>query len=104
MDAGKLRERITVQLASESRNALGETVQTWGTYATVWASVEGVSSRESLFAGQQQIAISHRVLIRYLSGLTQSMRIEWRGRTLEIVSLLEHRNRSEHELLCQEAA
>lgn len=104
IDAGKLRERITVQQAAESRNALGETVQTWGTYATVWASVEGVSSRESLFAGQQQIAISHRVLIRYLSGLTQSMRIQWRGRTLEIVSLLEHGNRSEHELLCQEAA
>lgn len=103
MDAGKLRERVTVQQASESRNALGETVQTWGTYATVWASVEGISSREALYAGQQQISISHRVLIRYLSGLTQSMRLQWRGRTLEIVSLLEHRNRSEHELLCQEA-
>jgi hypothetical protein len=32
------------------------------------------------------------------------MRIVWRGRTLEIVSLLEHGNRSEHELVCQEAA
>lgn len=102
MDAGRLRERVTVQQASESRNALGETVQTWGTYATVWASVEGVSSRESLYAGQQQIAISHRVRLRYLNGLTQSMRLVWRGRTLEIVSLLEHNNRSEHELLCQE--
>jgi hypothetical protein len=31
------------------------------------------------------------------------MRLQWRGRTLEIVSLLEHGNRTEHELLCQEA-
>lgn len=103
MDAGRLRERVTVQQASESRNALGETVQAWNTFYSVWASVEGVSARELLSAGQQQISISHRVRMRYLPGLTQSMRLQWRDRTLEIVSLLEHNNRSEHELLCQEA-
>lgn len=103
INAGSLRERVTVQQASESRNALGETVLSWATFAERWASVEGVSSRESLAYGQQQISVSHRVRLRYLAGLTQSMRIVWRGRTLEIVSLLEHWNRSEHELLCQEA-
>jgi SPP1 family predicted phage head-tail adaptor len=103
IDAGSLRERVTVQQASESRNALGETVLSWATFAERWASVEGVSSRESLAYGQQQISVSHRVRLRYLTGLTQSMRLVWRGRTLEIVSLLEHGNRSEHELLCQEA-
>jgi hypothetical protein len=30
------------------------------------------------------------------------MRLLWRSRKLEIVSLLEHGNRSEHEALCQE--
>jgi SPP1 family predicted phage head-tail adaptor len=104
INAGSLRERVTVQQASESRNALGETVLSWATFAERWASVEGVSSRESLAYGQQQISVSHRVRLRYLAGLTQSMRLVWRGRTLEIVSLLEHGNRSEHELVCQEAA
>jgi SPP1 family predicted phage head-tail adaptor len=104
IDAGSLRERVTVQQASESRNALGETVLSWATFAERWASVEGVSSRELLQYGQQQIEVSHRVRMRWLSGLTQSMRIVWRGRTLEIVSLLEHGNLSEHELVCQEAA
>jgi SPP1 family predicted phage head-tail adaptor len=104
INAGSLRERVTVQQASESRNALGETVLSWATFAERWASVEGVSSRELLQYGQQQIEVSHRVRMRWLSGLTQSMRIVWRGRTLEIVSLLEHGNRSEHELVCQEAA
>jgi SPP1 family predicted phage head-tail adaptor len=104
IDAGNLRERVTVQQASESRNALGETVLSWATFAERWASVEGVSSRELLQYGQQQIEVSHRVRMRWLDGLTQSMQIVWRGRTLEIVSLLEHGNRSEHELVCQEAA
>ena len=104
MDAGKLRERVTVQQASESRNALGETVLSWSTFAERWASVEGVSAREALTLGQNEITITHKVQMRYLSGLTQRMRLQWRGRTLEIVSLLEHDNRSRHELICQEVA
>lgn len=102
IDPGKLRERVTIERATESRNALGETVLKWETFAERWASVEGVSSREFLQAGQQQIDMSHRVRLRYVDGLTQNMRFAWRGRKLEIVSLLEHGNRSEHEALCQE--
>ena len=103
MNAGELRERITVLAYRETKNAMGEMVPVYDqTFATVWASVQGVTAREFLLAGQQQTEISHRVRMRFLTGLTQRMRIVWRGRTLEIVSLLEHANRSEHELLCQE--
>ncbi len=102
IDPGKLRERVTVQQASGSRNSLGETVLSWTDFAEVWANVEGVSAREALIAGQQETTVSHRVRIRYLPGLTQQMRFSWRSRTLEIVSLLEHGNRSEHEAICQE--
>jgi SPP1 family predicted phage head-tail adaptor len=99
---GDLRERITVQIASGTTNALGETVLSWANSSAVWASVEGVSAREALTAGQQETTVSHRVRLRYLPGLTQQMRFAWRSRTLEIVSLLEHGNRSEHEAICQE--
>jgi SPP1 family predicted phage head-tail adaptor len=103
MKAGDLRERITVLAYRETKNAMGEMVPVYDTtFAEVWASDQGVTAREFLLAGQQQTEISHRVRMRFLTGLTQRMRIVWRGRTLEIVSLLEHANRSEHELLCQE--
>ncbi len=104
INAGNLRERVTVQQATESRNGIGETVLSWDTFATVWASVEGVSAREALTAGQNEVSITHKVQMRYLTGLTQRMRLQWRGRTLEIVSLLEHDNRSRHELICQETS
>lgn len=100
---GKLRDRVTVQQATETRNSLGEVVQSWSTYATVWASVEGISSREALQQGQVQTDVSHRVQMRFLSGLTHNMRLYWRARPLEIVSVLEHGNRSKHEILCTEA-
>lgn len=103
MNAGTLRERVTVQQATENRNRLGESISTWSAFAEVWASVQGVSAREFLLAGQQQVEISHRVKMRYLTGLTPQMRLSWRGRTLEIISILEHENRSVHELICQES-
>lgn len=102
IDAGKLRERVTVQIASGSTNALGETILNWNNSTTVWASVEGVSAREALVAGQQETTITHRVRLRYLPGLTQQMRFAWRSRTLEIVSLLEYGNRTEHVAICEE--
>ena len=102
IDPGKLRERVTVQIANGTTNALGETVLAWANSSAVWASVEGVSAREALTAGQQETTVSHRVRLRYLPGLTQNMRFSWRSRTLDIISLLEHGNRSEHEAICQE--
>ena len=102
IEAGKLRERVTIQQAAEARNSLGETTLSWATFSERWASVEGVTAREALGLGQLEISITHRVRLRYVTGLTQQMRLIWRGRTLEIVSLLEHNNRSEHELICQE--
>ena len=104
IDPGRLRERVTIQQATETRNGLGETVQSWATFAERWASVDGLSSREVLLQGQQRTEVSHRVRMRYVDGMTGTMRILWSGRVLEITSLLEHNNRSEHELLCTERA
>jgi SPP1 family predicted phage head-tail adaptor len=102
IDPGKLRERVTVQVASGSTNTLGETVLAWSNSTAVWASVEGVSAREALAAGQQETTITHRVRLRYLPGLSQQMRFAWRSRTLNIVSLLEYGSRSEHVAICEE--
>jgi SPP1 family predicted phage head-tail adaptor len=99
---GELRERVTIQVSAQSRNTLGETTLTWSDFTQRWASVEGISAREILLNGQQDTNITHRVKMRYVDGLSQTMRIMWRGRILEIVSLLEHNNRSEHELVCSE--
>jgi SPP1 family predicted phage head-tail adaptor len=102
IDAGKLRERVTVQIASGTTNALGEAVLSWSNSSAVWASVEGVSAREALAAGQQDVTITHKVRLRHLPGLTQQMRFAWRSRTLNIVSLLEYDNRAEHVAICEE--
>lgn len=102
LDAGRLDERVVVQQLTSSRNSIGEAIETWSTFATRWASVSRISSREFLQNSQQQTEATHRVRMRYVSGMTHAMRLLWRGAVLEITSLLEKNNRSEVELLCLE--
>jgi SPP1 family predicted phage head-tail adaptor len=99
---GEMRERVTVQVPTQVNNSLGEATFTWSDLTTVWASVNGVSSREALVDGQQETRVTHRVRLRYLDALRHTHRFSWRGRILQIVSLLEYENRSEHVALCQE--
>jgi SPP1 family predicted phage head-tail adaptor len=103
IEPGRLKNKVIIQNVTEVVNSLGEATRSYSEFARVWASVEGVSSKESLGpTGKVDFSITHRVRMRYVDGLDNTMRIIYRGRTLEIVGLLEHANRTEHELLCAE--
>ena len=104
MQPGLLRERVDIQRAAETRNALGEVTQTWATYASRYAAVMTLRSREALNAQQAGLSVTHKVKLRHVEGLKSSDRLVWRGRTLEIVSVLEYEQFSVHELLCEEQA
>jgi SPP1 family predicted phage head-tail adaptor len=100
--AGVMRERITIESPEEARNTLGEATLSWATYAIVWASVDGLSSREMLQAQQANAVASHKVRIRFLQGLSHTHRLVWRGRVMEIASVVERENRTMHEILARE--
>lgn len=100
--AGAMKERITIEAPQESRNTLGEATLSWATYAIVWASVEGLSSREMLQAQQANAVASHKIRIRFLPGLSHTHRLVWRGRSMEIASVVERENRTMHEILARE--
>jgi SPP1 family predicted phage head-tail adaptor len=57
-----------------------------------------------LNAQQAGLSVTHKVKLRHIDGLKSSDRIRWRGRTLEIVSVLEFEQFTVHELLCEEQA
>ncbi len=107
ISAGKLRELLVIESATESRNALGETTQTWSEFARRRASVDTISYSEQARRGQIGGSTSYQVNLRYLPGLTASMRLVWPARggmTLYISSVVEKGNREEHELTCEAAA
>ena len=75
MQIGKLNQRIQIQEATETLNAQGGVNLTWSTIATVWGSVEPVSGREMREGDAQQARVTHKVKLRYRSGLSAKNRL-----------------------------
>jgi SPP1 family predicted phage head-tail adaptor len=100
--AGRMRERVTIQSPTGSQSAMGGSSLTYTDAATVWASVDGISSRDVMQAMQANVIVTHRVRIRYYPGITVDHRLQWRGRSFEIASVIERENRTMHELLVKE--
>jgi SPP1 family predicted phage head-tail adaptor len=102
LDIGKMRERVTIQSPSEVRGRSGETKLEWSAAATVWASVEGLSSRDILQAQQANVVATHRIRIRHRDDVTHTHRLVWRNRTMEIASVTDRMGRETLELLARE--
>jgi SPP1 family predicted phage head-tail adaptor len=77
--AGTLNHRIIIQDSTETRDALGEPIKTWFTWATVWAEKRDLTGNALFTAMQVQEKIKTRFKIRWLRGLTAQMRIIWNG-------------------------
>lgn len=100
--AGKLNERVTLRAPSVDRDQFGEATLDFDDIATVWAQVDGLSSREILQAMQANVVASHRIRIRFREDVTPHCRIVWRGRMMEVSSLVERQNRTMLEMLVRE--
>lgn len=101
--AGKLKRKITIESKSNAQDAYGALVETWSTYATAWAAIEPVSGSEYFRNGKVTSEVNIRILMRYVAGVTNLMRVKFGTRIFAIVTannLLE-RNK-EYELMCKE--
>lgn len=105
---GQLRDRVTLQRATEAADATGQPMKTWTPLAdgAVWAQIVELSGREAILAGQMKSTLTHRVTIRRYTGLTSADRVIWGTRTLHIeyVSEPERPHGMYMEIGCKEAA
>jgi hypothetical protein len=107
LPAGILRETIVIEQESTDRNDFGESTSTWTTYATRRAAVMAISYSEQERRKQIGGVGTYMVRCRYVPGLTGKMRVRWASRSdriLYVASVVEHNNREEHELTCDEKA
>lgn len=103
IDIGKMKERVTIKSPREVRSRSGETTLNWDTtVATVWASVDGLSSRDIIQAQQANVVATHKIRIRFRDDVSHTHRIIWRDRTMEIASVTERNDRQVLELLARE--
>jgi SPP1 family predicted phage head-tail adaptor len=103
MRAGRLRHRVSIQAPSETLDDFGEADLSWATDSTVWASIEPISGNERFSSDQVTAELTHRVFIRYLTGLTPRKRLLFGSRVFQIQSILNKDEKNEQlELLCRE--
>ena len=103
MQAGRLRERVTIQEKQIVRNSFGEEVIQFVDLATVWAGVEPLNGREFLEAKTEQAQITTRVRIRYRDGIYPTMRLVYRSRVLVVDSVIHvYERQREIVLMCRE--
>lgn len=102
MNIGRLSSRVTLQSPTEAKSRSGEVTLSWTAYATVWASVDGLSSRDIMQAQQANVIATHKIRMRYRDDVTHEHRILWRGRTMEIASVVDRDSRTALEILARE--
>ena len=104
MEAGKLRERVTIQRPTMPPGPYGQdAAPTWADVRTVWAAVRQLRAAEIVRAQQAGSETTLLVNIRYADDVTADCRLVWRGRTLDVVGVIEvNARRTELEIMCTE--
>ncbi len=103
MDPGKLNKRVTLVGATESENAIGQTVLHDGDIASMWASIEPVRGRQYYDAKKLRDEAAYKVTVRYRKGVTREMRIRFKDRTFEIKDIINPYESNQFlELMCAE--
>lgn len=103
MRAGRLRHKITIEHSSEVRDGRGETTKTWSTFATPRAGIYPQSGGENFQLHQENNSVSHKIVTRYMAGITPDMRVSYNGRVFDIESVINvgERNKMLH-IWCKE--
>jgi SPP1 family predicted phage head-tail adaptor len=108
MQAGLLRQRITIQQRSTTTDVgPGKTVAWTSLAASVPASVLPSTQRptEAILAAAERATVFYDVHLRYLSTVTPAHRIAWGTKTLQIHSVADvDGRRRELHLTCSEVA
>jgi len=95
MDAGKMKDRITIQTKDPSG--------AWVDLARVWSEIRPLFAKEVIERGDAQQNATHLMVIRVRSDLKSTARVIFRGRIYDVQSILPHfRYRDRLELTCEE--
>jgi SPP1 family predicted phage head-tail adaptor len=73
--AARLRQRVTLQQASESPDGAGGFARSWNDVAALWAELTPLQGREQLDAMQLASRVTHRAVLRYRDDVSADKRL-----------------------------
>jgi SPP1 family predicted phage head-tail adaptor len=88
MNPGLFKHKISFLQSTTVEDELEQQIESWQTVKTVWSAIKTMQGREYYEAAATQNENTVRFIIRYTSGIDPSMRIDFKGRTFEIKSVI----------------
>ncbi len=88
MQAGRLRQRITIQARTDGQDAVGQPVDIWEDVAQVWSNARHLSGAESIKAASDVSVVRASFRIRHRTGIDAGMRILHAGAVYDIEAVL----------------
>lgn len=104
LNAGELIKAIAIEDdVGDTFSDSGEHVEEWQEFLTARAAIRPLSGRELERALQIQPDVTHKVTIRYRSGITTKMRILYGTRYFNILSVIDREEmKTALDILCRE--
>lgn len=103
MNYSLLNKKVILLRPKDTEDGGGGYDTTYIPEAEVWAGVIPVTSTELRFANQQNLQVTHKIIMRYRDDIKPNWLILFKGRKLEIISILNVKeNNTELNLLCTE--
>ena len=93
------RHKITFLKNFGGKDEFGDPVDDWRTFTDVWAAVDPLLGNEYFTALTADSKVEIKFNSRYVPGVTNDMRIEYNGKTYEILSAVNIKGLN-RELLC----
>lgn len=87
MNAGKMRDRVTLQVRAAGTDAWGQPLEGWADVATIWADVRFLSGVEAVRAGAERASATASVRIRPRA-VTTAHRLLIAGKPYDITVVL----------------
>jgi SPP1 family predicted phage head-tail adaptor len=102
--AGLRDKRITIEYPVETRGTdYSDPQQVWEPFGDVFAQIEPISGREYFLNREQQTEITVRIRMDYRPGITNKMRVNYRGKLYQIVTPVDPLEQHEElELVCSD--
>lgn len=100
MQAGRLRHSVIIQQPSYgAEGTYGGKILTWSTFATVNAAIVPMRGNKLFSAQSAQSKVDTEIYIRYLSGVTASMRVVFGSTYYDINAVIDKEMRGVEMLL-----
>jgi SPP1 family predicted phage head-tail adaptor len=104
MDAGQLRDRVTIEQRGTTRDAAGQKVAGWAALATVWANVRHQSGAEVIRADAEVSVVRASIRLRFREDVTAGMRVVKGSTVYDVKAVLPDSRREFVDLVCETGA